>query len=149
MKMTKLQRWSVGIDLEKGFYQRHDDEGHWAEYDKAADLIEQLQQRNAELEAHVERLTEIFEQGFNSGADHDLEAWESKSVAILKQTPQQSLNALKREVARESVNNFAHRLVTRHIDMTDIYTWADRFLDEDLDKYPTEGELWLLLTQKG
>ena len=110
--------------------------------------VERLQQRNAELEeerdAMIVALCEVDKLRCNSwevtGAGGYYKINSMKLDNIFWTNPQQSLNALKREVARESVNNFAHRLVTRHIDMIDIYTWAGRFLDEALDKYPTKGE---------
>lgn len=107
--------------------------------------VERLQQRNAELEAHVERLKSFTDEAMDEldawqQTGEQCEHWSNRWEEVKSLSPKQSLNALKREVAREAINNFAHRLVTRHIDMTDIYTWADRFLDEALDKYPTEVE---------
>lgn len=154
--MSKLQRWSLGIDLEKGFYQRHDDNGDWVDYKEAADLIEQLQQRNAELEKELERVSSINEEHFDQRNQCRKEADELAAhverlsntisssslvddphiMSMLNATPQQSLNALKREVALDVAN--AVRALNEGAVLVNVnHQWLERHANT---KYPTEGE---------
>ena len=88
------------------------------------DYIEQLQQRNAELEAHVERLRFIADTEY---ADEDERIADIHGV--LEETPQQSLNALKREVLMELGQTMVCGECT-----------CDRYVEHYTNtNYPTEG----------
>ena len=73
-----------------------------------ADLIEQLQQRNNELAATVERLREAILDYQNK--NHDLNILLAAAVA----TPAANLNHVKREVAKEAWFN-AYDTLEQHI----------------------------------
>ena len=77
--------------------------------------IEQLQQRNAELEAHVERLSNTISSSSLVDDPH--------IMSMLNATPQQSLNALKREVlltlARRIENDYPMPITVGYDDIID------------------------------
>lgn len=79
--MSDLQRWSIGIDQE-GVYQCHADNGHWVEYDKAADLIEQQQQQIAEMEAQLFKSDKLYQEAH-------LDACFYKSCALSGEFPKE------------------------------------------------------------
>lgn len=51
--MSDLQRWSIGVGS-KGLYKRRDENGDWVVCSQVVEVIEWLQQRNAELERDVD-----------------------------------------------------------------------------------------------
>ena len=48
----------------------------------------------------------LFDEGFNSGDEHDLDAWEAKAKEVLNETDRQSLAAVKAEALREAATAF-------------------------------------------
>lgn len=112
------------------------------------DLIEQLQQRNDELAATVERLCfaidliRTLKEGIHtrtsSSFKERLEVWHQVNE-ITETTPQQNLNALKREVAHKA---FVKGAVWADKNPVNDYSnsVSDGAIEYANTKYPTEGE---------
>ena len=77
----------------------------------AASVIKNLREREAwaleqlaQKDARIARLKSLFDEGFNSGDEHDLDAWEAKAKEVLNETDRQSLSAVKAEALREAAD---------------------------------------------
>ena len=95
--------------------------------------VEQLQQRNAELEAQIELIDEVIYQHGKTvelSDSYQFQIDDDVLDKVLSLTPNQSLNALKRELLTELIQTMICGECT-----------CDRYVEQYTNtNYPTEGE---------
>jgi len=67
------------------------------ELNRVCEYLEEVWDEHEALAAHVERLEAVFRRGFESGDEHDLDAWEVEAKIVLAEPPTTSLARLKAE----------------------------------------------------
>lgn len=110
---------------------------------QAADLIEQQQARIAKLEQHeqelaatVERLCGLFGDFENDPNDSRI-GWNKKTLEVLRATPPQNLNAVKREVAKAAVKTALINLGEGSLSEQDISSFAKLYANTN---YPSDKD---------
>ena len=81
-----------------------------AELERLHRLCDELKAERDALAARSERLERLFKRGFDSGSDHELDAWEAEAKKVLAETPATSLARQKLLWQAEALEEAAERL---------------------------------------